>query len=203
MRPLALDLFCGAGGASMGLYRAGFDVVGVDIKPRPRYPFKFVQADALRPPFDLRRFDFIWASPPCQAFTTARVIHGNEHPDLLTPTRKMLQESGVLWAIENVPGAPMRADYVLCGSHFGQRRLKRHRMFELSFRHFSMLPPCDHAEEIVSVFGHGGHVYHGVADWRDVMGIDWMTRDELAQAIPPSYGEFIGKAALSQLAATP
>jgi len=183
----------------MGLYRAGFDVVGVDIKPQPRFPFAFVQGDALNPPFDISRFDFIWASPPCQAFTNARVIHGREHSDLLTPVRAMLRKSGRPWVIENVPGAPMRADYVLCGSQFGERRLKRHRWFEASFDAAHLLSPCNHGPEIISVFGHGGHVYHGVANWREVMGIDWMNRDELAQAIPPAYGEFIGRQAMKQI----
>ena len=187
----ALDLFCGAGGAAMGLHRAGYEVVGVDIKPQPRYPFEFHQADAMEYP--LEGFDLIWASPPCQAFTTARVIHGREHPDLLTGTRERLMTQSAPWVIENVPGAPMRPDYVLCGSQFGERRLKRHRWFEVSWQSAHLLPPCAHGREIVSVFGHGGHVYHGVEDWRRVMGIDWMTRDELAQAIPPAYSEWIGR----------
>lgn len=197
IRPKALDLFCGAGGAAMGLYRAGFDVVGIDHKPQPRYPFTFIQADALNPPVNLEDFDLIWASPPCQAFTTARVIYGHEHPDLLTPTRSMFTETGVPWCIENVPGAPMRPDYVLCGSQFGERRLRRHRWFEVTWNAAHLLPPCDHDDgNIVSVFGHGGHIYHGVQEWREVMGIDWMKRDELAQAIPPAYSEYIGRAAL-------
>jgi DNA (cytosine-5)-methyltransferase 1 len=178
----------------MGYHRAGFEVVGVDIKPQPRFPCAFVQADALEYVAQHgREFDAIHASPPCQAFTTARVIYGREHPDLLTPTRKMLEETGKPWVIENVPQAPMRADLVLCGSMFGQPRLKRHRWFELSWPFFALVPACQHARKLVSVFGHGGHVYPGVADWREVMGIDWMTRDELAQAIPPAYTEYIGR----------
>lgn len=197
IRPKALDLFCGAGGASMGLYRAGFDVVGVDIKPQPRYPFRFHRADALA--FPLEGYDFIWASPPCQAYTAARTIHGRKHPELIEPTRARLEASGTAWCIENVPGAPLRHSIILCGSMFGERRLIRHRLFELSWEWFELVPPCSHGPVTVSVFGHGGHVYNGVAEWKDVMGIDWMNRDELAQAIPPAYGEFIGRAALKQL----
>lgn len=199
MRPKLLDLFCGAGGCAVGYHRAGFDVVGVDIKPQKRYPFPMVVANALYPPFDLRHFDAIHASPPCQAFTNARVIHKREHPDLLGPTRELLRKTNLPWVIENVPGAPMRADALLCGSMFGQRKLIRHRCFEFHEPRAFLLPPCDHAKEIISVFGHGGHVYHGVAEWREIMGIDWMTRYELAQAIPPAYTEFIGKQLLKFL----
>jgi DNA (cytosine-5)-methyltransferase 1 len=180
----------------MGLHRAGYDVIGVDIRPQPNYPFKFAQGDALNPPFDLSYFDLIWASPPCQAFTLARVIHGNTHPNLIPQTRALLTASGRRFVIENVPGAPLRADLILCGSQFGEPRLKRHRHFETNWDCFALLPPCAHDREIVSVFGHGGHVYHGVDDWRRVMGINWMKRDELSEAIPPSYSEFIGRAAL-------
>jgi DNA (cytosine-5)-methyltransferase 1 len=195
MRPLLLDLFCGAGGAAMGYHRAGFEVVGVDIKPQPNYPFEFVQADAMTYPID--GLDAIHASPPCQAFTTARVIHGRDHLDLLTPTRERLRATAVPWVIENVPGAPMRPDVVLCGSMFPELRsangeLRRHRWFEFWQPTLSLVQPCQHGPVTVSVFGHGGHVYNGVDEWREVMDIDWMTRDELAQAIPPAYTEHIG-----------
>jgi len=173
----------------MGIHRAGFDVTGVDIKPQPRYPFKFIQADAMTFPLD--GYDFIWASPPCQAFTVAQVIHGREHPDLLTPTRERLKATDCPWIIENVPRAPMRVDVIMCGSLIGQPKLKRHRLFEFREPTLILLPSCSHAEEIISVFGHGGHVYNGVKEWREVMGIDWMNRDELAQAIPPAYSEFL------------
>ena len=194
MKPRLLDLFCGAGGCSVGYARAGFDVVGVDIEPHPDYPFEFHLADAMT--FELDGFDAIHASPPCQAFTQARVIHGNEHADLLTPTRERLEAAGVPWVIENVPGAPMRADLLLCGSMFGlgskNGRLIRHRWFECSFPVPPFVPSCRHDGPTISVFGHGGHVYHGVADWREVMGIDWMNRDDLAHAIPPAYTEYVG-----------
>ena len=215
-RPRLLDLYAGAGGAAMGYHRAGFDVVGVDLHPQPNYPFEFIQADALLYLRGLEslnigsgapawfEFDAIHASPPCQAFTNARVIHGNDHPDLLTPTRELLKETGLPWVIENVPGAPMRKDLVLCGSMFGledeKGQLRRHRWFEFSDPTVApLVHPCRHEGQTISVFGHGGHVYHGVEQWRSVMGIDWMTRDELSQAIPPAYTEYIGRALLEQL----
>jgi DNA (cytosine-5)-methyltransferase 1 len=197
-KPRLLDLFCGAGGAAMGYHRAGFEVVGVDIAAQKHYPFEFHQGDAMTWP--LEGYDTIHASPPRQAFTAARVIHGRQHPDLLTPTRKRLQDWGGPWVIENVPGAPMRPDVVLCGSMFRPLRIRRHRWFESNMVElFALRPPCQHDPSDVSVFGHGGHVYHGVADWRDAMGIPWMTRDELAQAIPPAYTEFIGAQLLAAL----
>lgn len=183
----------------MGYHQAGFtEIVGVDVNDQPNYPFTFVKGDATRPPVDLDAFDLIHASPPCQAFTVARVIHGNEHPDLVPATRDLLEASGVPWVMENVPGSPLRKDLELCGSMFGLHtkhgRLRRHRIFELSFPAPILVPPHQHYGKTISVFGHGGHVYHGVADWRNVMDIDWMTRDELAQAIPPAYSRFIGEA---------
>ncbi len=205
-RPRLLDLFCGAGGAAVGYHRAGFDVVGVDIKPQPHYPFEFIQANAL----DYLRgvnavgggtFAAIHASPPCQAFTTARVIHGNEHPDLLTPTRELLQATELPWVIENVPGAPMRIDLVLCGTAFPELRVRRHRWFEFSDPSIApaLVHCCNHSRKTVPVFGHGGHIYHGVEDWKESMGIDWMNRDELSQAIPPAYTELIGHQLLAHI----
>lgn len=212
MRPLALDLFCGAGGVSMGLYHAGFDVIGVDIKPQPRYPFRFVRGDATRPPFDLSSFDFIWASPPCQAYTVANNIHQREHPELIEPIRELLRSSGKPYCIENVPGAPLINPATLCGLSFGLN-VKRHRNFETSF--FLLAPPCgSHRGDWVSIFGHtvlersaavartlkNGPVFRrkhlGTDVGRAAMGIPWMSRGELSEAIPPAYAEFIGRAAM-------
>lgn len=225
MRPLAIDLFCSAGGAGMGLHRAGFDVVGVDRVRQPRYPFPFVQADALRPPFDLRRFDFIWASPPCQAHTSLKTMHNaREHQDLIPATRAMLKASGALYAIENVVGAPLENPILLCGTMFGlgvdDAELRRHRLFETSFP--LLAPECRHGSRAV-IGVYGGHMRNrkrrtigiygegcrdsrrkldrGVADFsieqgRAAMEIDWMTTAELSQAIPPAYSEFIARAAL-------
>lgn len=165
MRSLrALDLFCGGGGASVGLYRAGFDVTGVDINPQPHYPFQFVQADALASVVDPRGFDFVWASPLCQAFTSLRHLQkGKVYPNLIPATRELLREAGVPYVIENVEGAPLgegRSLVYLCGSMFGlttrdgRAELRRHRIFETSFA-IPLQPSCQHSRESLSVTGRG------------------------------------------------
>lgn len=202
-RPRALDLFCGAGGASMGLHRAGFDVVGIDHRAQPRYPFEFRLGDALEA--DVRGFDLVWASPPCQAFTAYR-RRGNvrQAPNLIPPTRDMLRASGAAYVIENVVGAPLEAPTMLCGSMFGLG-VRRHRLFETNFWP-GLLPSCRHVGVQIPVYGHGvpqwfrekwGRVYRiDIETQRVAMGIDWMTRDELSQAIPPAYSEWLGRQAL-------
>ena len=206
-RPRLLDLFCGAGGCSMGYHRAGFDVVGVDLSPQKNYPFEFHQDDAMEFPLD--EFDAIHASPPCQAYSQAALSQrnaGKEYPDLLAPTRERLEAAGVPWVIENVPGAPMRPDFKLCGCQFGLE-LRRMRWFETSWQAFSMRPPCHHPYPVVSVVGHGTPSWAReqlgfnptIADYRAAMGIDWMNRNELSQAIPPAYTEFIGGQLIAQL----
>lgn len=205
MRPLALDLFCGAGGASMGLHRAGFDVTGVDIRPQPRYPFRFVQADALRPPFDLSRFDFIWASPPCQAYSqmTPRQYR-LKHSALIADARKILIESGQPYAIENVPAAArwLINPTMLCGSMFGLK-VRRHRFLELS-NIYLLVPGCQHIAAPVLITGVHRRTYESRYEYpveacRKAADIGWMTRKELDQAIPPAYSEFIGRAVMAQL----
>jgi DNA (cytosine-5)-methyltransferase 1 len=221
-RPRLLDLFCGAGGAAMGYHRAGFDVVGVDINPQPRYPFEFHQADALT--FELDGYDAIHASPPCQAWSAGGTIWTNRlpagrHPDLIEPIRVRLLEAGVPYVIENVERAPLRNAVTLCGSSFGLA-VRRHRLFECSFP--IMVYPCDdHRTFTVSVFGGGalsrtprggasrpaGTTQHPMqARWhirheevKVAMGIDWMTRDELSQAIPPAYTEYIGHYLMAEI----
>lgn len=171
MRQLrALDLFCCAGGATKGLQRAGFHVTGIDNQPQPRYcGDAFIQADALNPPLDLRRFDFIWASPPCQAFTKLRNLqrtqHGpKEYPNLIPQTRVMLQAAGIPFTIENVEGAPLGESgflIMLCGSMFGlqtrdgRAELRRHRLFETNFS-IALRPACQHGViESLSITGNG------------------------------------------------
>lgn len=207
-QPRLLDLFCGAGGAAAGYRRAGFEVVGVDIKPQPHYPYSFILGDAIellgvwntaeRRQF-MGDFDAIHASPPCQRFTKAKKLQGNDHPDLLGPTRERLRVLGLPYVIENVPGAPMENAMLLCGTMF-DLDLYRHRMFEASFdlpfmlhhphsRKQTKMGRPTVAGEIMQVVGHFSDVPAG----RRAMGIDWMTQHELAEAIPPAFTEFVGK----------
>lgn len=207
-----LDLFCGAGGAAMGLHRAWPDaeIVGVDIKLQKHYPFTFVLGDAMVYP--LEGFDFVWASPPCQAYSSvgkqcrARRPGKYHHPDLIDAVRIRLLASGADWVIENVVSAPLRNCFTLCGSQFGLD-IRRHRIFESS--RFLLIPPCSHhlhngefrsldkrrngkPSRVVGVHGHIN--YRGESELRKkAMGIDWMTDQELTQAIPPAYSEFIAK----------
>ena len=214
----ALDLFCGAGGASMGLHRAGFDVTGVDIAPQKRYPFRFVQADALT--FPLSGFDFIWASPPCQGYTALRHAPGAKGaPLLIEAVRARLIASGAIWCIENVEGATwaLRDPITLCGSMFGLGaqgcRLQRHRLVECSFR--MAQPSCRHdGRPIIGVYGAHSRrraASAGGRGTRDVwigghkaaaaqaIGINWMTLAEISEAVPPAFSEYIGRAAIGAL----
>lgn len=191
----------------MGLHRAGFDVVGVDIEPQPNYPFQFVLANALS--FDLSGFDFIWASPPCQAYTNQG--KSRPHPKLIEPTRQRLVASGALYTIENVVGAPLIKPTILCGSMFGLG-VRRHRKFETNF---PLCAPavCRHeGQDIRAYYGQLGReafrakkpgnkdTLRGSVDRAPKdMGIDWMTWRELTQAIPPAYSEYIGRAAIAHL----
>lgn len=201
-----LDLFCGAGGAAMGLHRAWPDaeIYGVDIEDQPRYPFRFYRADVWEwAVFEWRDFDFIWASPPCQRFTCLKsVFDSTKYPDYIEPVRAKLAATGKPTVIENVVGAPLRRDLMLCAAPFGLRSY-RHRIFECSFP----VAQPDHPKHTVAVNrrkknrrGHwdaGGFVtvvgdigsYVGL----EAMGIDWMTGNELSQAIPPAYSEYIAR----------
>lgn len=203
--PWILDAFCGAGGASVGYWLAGFNVIGVDIENFKRYPFPLIVADAieelryLRKDGDLMgyRFAAIHASPPCQAFTEAWKIRQNDHPDLIGPTREILEEIGLPYIIENVEGAPLIDPITLCGAMFGLRTY-RHRLFETSFDVPTPYHPIHHhkttkmgrppqPDEFMHVVGH----FAGVPQARAAMGIPWMSRNELKEAIPPAYSEAI------------
>jgi DNA (cytosine-5)-methyltransferase 1 len=201
-----LDLFCGAGGAAMGYHRAGFEVVGVDIKPQPHFPFRFIQADALRPPVRLEDFDVIHASPPCQFYSTTKSLHRAEYPDLVGRVRDLLRATGRPYVIENVPGAPLlqQASFAvtdasraaLCGSSFGLP-IWRHRWFESNIPLIGVACRHDLAPLPIDVTGTGGpggrhRKPASLDEARRALGIDWMTRPELSEAIPPAYTEWIG-----------
>lgn len=211
----------------MGYARAGFDVVGVDIKKSRNYPYEHYQKDALEVLSDsafTRQFDVIHASPPCQAYSITKHSHTRQHPDLYGPVKKKLCEIGKPWIIENVPGVPMRDAVILCGSMFDLRTidldgteliLRRHRLFESSM--MLLAPgPCRHdSTQVAGVYGggstdrrHAKEVRRGGytpnnAIAKQLMGIDWMTHKELTQAIPPIYTEFLGLQIMETLGMTP
>jgi DNA (cytosine-5)-methyltransferase 1 len=208
-----VDLYCCQGGASMGYHRAGFDIVGVDINPQPRYPFKFIQADALAFLMEYgHEFAGAHASPPCQARTPAQKIQGNTHPNLIAPTRGLLKSLRIPYVIENVVPEnaaldpdPLVDPVTLCGAMFGLRTY-RHRQFESNFpidvpehpEHRARTtkmgrPPVD--GEFMHVVGN----FSGVDEAKAAMGIDWMTRDGLRESIPPAYTEHIGRQLIAQL----
>lgn len=203
-RPRLLDLCCGAGGAAMGYHQAGFDVIGIDLAPQPRYPFEFHQFDALLAPLD--GFDAIHASPPCQRYSMAVRNAGRSHlfPDLIGPVRDRLRTAGVPYVIENVDGAPLINAIMLCGAAFDlgtdEMYLRRHRRFECSFPLMSPGCACGRKAHSIGVYGNGTPSWHRqklgrniLADeWRQAMGIDWMVKTELKEAIPPAYTEHIG-----------
>ena len=207
MKLRALDLFCGAGGATKGLQLAGFHVTGVDQAAQPRYcGDAFIRADALTVP--LAGYDFIWASPPCQAYCALRHLHPDRrYPDLIAAVRERLIASGVRWTIENVPGAPLLKPTMLCGSAFGLR-VRRHRLFESNWFWFND-KVCLHGRQgrPIDVSGTGGRRInrrpndHGgntnkprnLAEARQAIGIDWAVRAELAQAIPPAFSLYIAQ----------
>jgi DNA (cytosine-5)-methyltransferase 1 len=188
----------------MGYYQAGFqEIVGVDINPQPRYPFAFVQTDALEYVAEHgNEFDAIHASPPCQQYSTIAPNKG-DYPDLYAPIRELLLSSSVPWIIENVIGAPYGYGFVLCGSMFNLV-VRRHRNFETSWLHLMGLR-CDHRKQgrAITITGHAGnkptsHSNKGIhALWPEYMGMPWATPEECTQAIPPMYTKYIGQELLS------
>jgi len=202
-----LDLFCGAGGAGEGYQRAGFDVTGVDIKPMLNNPHRFIRGDALEYlEAHGHEYDAIHASPPCQRYSTA-TREAEKHPDLYVKTRDILSGFDAPWVIENVIGAPYSHGVKLCGTMFGLDEdgewIQRHRNFETSWLMFQ--PECNHlkTQRAITITGHcfltvtkdcARHSRQGSFDLcQRLMGIDWMSRKELVQAIPPAYTEFIGR----------
>lgn len=211
--PRILDVYCGAGGAGMGYYRAGWHVVGTDLHPQPNYPFEFHQADALEVLAYsgewISQFQAAHTSPPCQAWSkmsNCRPGLSEKYPALIEPTRELLQKhwSDVPWVIENVEGAPLVEPIMLCGHMFGYE-LYRHRYFESNVQltapmHPAHVKPASKAGHwkpgtIMSVSGHVAPVKLA----REVMDMDWTTRDELAEAIPPYYTEHIGRQLITAL----
>lgn len=198
MRPTILDLFCGQGGAGMGYYHAGFNVIGIDSQPQPRYPFEFHQMDWQE---GLDRFggrvQAIHASPICKPHTRMQRQWNHSWPNLLTPVLNRMESETLPWVVENVPGSPMVPDTVLCGSMFGLN-VRRHRWF----RHSFPVKPldCQHEEQrrVVQVNGHCGGSSardgsrHTASDWRFAMDMHWATTRGMSQAIPPAYTEHIG-----------
>lgn len=200
----ALDLFCCAGGASDGLARAGFEVLGVDLEDQPEYPHPFVRQNALAfTPANLQAFDFVWASPPCQGFTAYRRRPDHVRPvdNLIPQVRELLQASGVPYCIENVEGAPLHWPTRLCGSMF-KLDVQRHRLFETSFSLKQL--ECDHEcweprfppatnrtnkRKTVEV----GVYRIPVETQRKAMGVDRkVSLHKLSQMVPPAYAEWIG-----------
>jgi len=197
-----LDLFCGAGGAAMGYHRAGFEVVGVDINPQPRFPFEFHQADALEFPLD--GFDVIHASPPCQGYShLTPKEYKSTHEKLIQRLRILLKQSGKPYIIENVAGAKDELDdpVMLCGTMFGLR-CYRHRYFETSFG-FDVPMECDHSEIPLLVTTASkasrelrqklGIKPKTVKNAPLAYGIDWMDFKGLKESIPPAYTQYIGE----------
>lgn len=219
-KPILLDLFCGAGGAGMGYHRAGFDVVGLDLKPQPNYPFEFIQGDAVD--FSFEGFDAIHASPPCQGYSHSTSSIGRSkttggtlgalEPRLIHIIRNRMLEAEVPYVIENVRAAwdEMSDPIQLCGTMFGLH-LARHRLFETNFQINAPPHPKCYGKAAAyckskgwdphdaSIAGKGNGV--GTGDhWRELMGIDWyMSRHEAREAIPPTYTEYIGKHLMTQL----
>jgi len=204
----AIDLFCGVGGVSVGLFNAGFDVVGVDVEPQPNYPFEFIQKSV----FDLdesffKDADLIHASPPCQGYIYANRKKEN-YLRLVEPVREILEKTGKPYIIENVEGAPLRKDLFLCGAMFGLRVL-RHRIFEIKGFHIPQLKHVKHkgmlaTGEYIGVYGGSkgnprtrkkyGNRNFTFLEQKQAMQIFWSRKDqELFNAIPPKYYEYIGK----------
>jgi DNA (cytosine-5)-methyltransferase 1 len=213
-RPLLIDLYCGGGGAGRGYHDAGFEVVGVDLHPQPGYPYTFIRADALEfcARGGLDGFDGAHGSPPCPRFTVLqrRVETASTHVDHVAALRGHLMRWGGPYVIENVIGAPLKRPIMLCGSMF-DLPVEKHRLFESNVPLDRSLR-CRHARQarlwpdgfpalragrpgrarVVGVYGTGGGDTKDLDLWRWAMGIDWLDKKALSQAIPPAYTRWIG-----------
>lgn len=201
-RPVLLDLFCGAGGASLGYNRAGFDIVGVDVKPQPNYPFTFIRGDAIEVLGHLSNtFDVIHASPPCQFYSKATHATGDRswHIRTIPSVRDALIKAGKPYVIENVVSArfDLEDPILVCGTSLGLR-VRRHRYFEVHPRISLNLLGCLHADDDFT-FTHGNK--NTESQYRAAMDCDWMTTRESREAIPPAYTEIIGSTIMSQVLA--
>lgn len=226
MKPKLLDLYSGAGGCATGYHRAGFDVVGVDHKPQPRYPFHFILADALmflrnlisdQPEenggLEISNFAVIHASPPCQGYSAMNRAVKADAPRLIPAVRELLKKAGLPYVIENVEGAELSGNVVmLCGTMFDGVRVRRHRLFEVHPPVLMLTPPCECRNGVMRgrLVGHrvAGKVAPGrtkppsrtESDRRDAIGVPWMQPREARQAIPPAYTEWIGRRLMEALA---
>lgn len=221
-KPYALDLYCCQGAASRGYELAGFEVMaGVDIDPQPKYPYRFVQCDAIEyltralnsPSWRFHAPALIHAAPPCQAKTKCQKIQGREHPKLIGPTRELLIATGIPYVIENVvpenralDDDPLKDPIMLCGAMFPGLNTYRHREFESNL---PIVAPPDpwhgHATVKMGRPLKDGDWYHAVGNFSNVpyvkrnMGVDWMTRDGVRECTPPVYTEFLGRQILALL----
>lgn len=183
----------------MGIQKAGFQVTGIDINPQPEYPFEFIQEDVLSLNADfISEFDFIWSSPPCQAYSWASKRWNKEYPDLVHETRELLNKSGRPFVIENVNGAPIRKDLMLCGEMF-KLGVIRHRYFEINKFWVQKLKHRKHKGTVregayCTVAGHGGDGKASLKAWQESIGVDWISdKKQLAQVVPPVYSNYIVK----------
>lgn len=231
--PRLLDLFCGAGGCSVGYSRAGFDCYGIDNDPKPlrHYPFPHICMDALEAMDRLLKgegltftngetlyladFSAFHASPPCQRWARGHNAYRLKYPDCVTPIRERLIATGKPWVIENVPGAPVRADFSITGDMVGLPQLVRERHFETNWWNgLAMVSKCERSWPSICVTGTGTptgtYKAFGRAlklkEFQRAMGIDWMVRHEMSEAIPPAYmehiiGKYLMQAVLNEVAA--
>ncbi|MFH8793301.1 DNA methylase [Streptomyces sp. NPDC017941] len=217
LRPRLLDLFSCAGGAAVGYARAGFTVDGCDIAHRPNYPFPCHRGDALEhlahliATGEIHRYTVVHASPPCQhgcaltVGTNRSQGWGGTHVDLVAPTRALLDETGLPYVIEQPNGrAKIRKDLTLCGEMFGLGVI-RHRNFELGGWSIEQPAHVPHRGRVrgyrhgryyngpyVAAYGNGGGK-PTVEELQKAMGMPWTgVREELTEAIPPAYSQYIG-----------